>query len=384
GTIAKVETFPNATGRKHAAGWGAQFYANRPEVHQYLQELAKVYRPGFVTVGEVAFGAPDAALRFADQEHSELREVFIFGHVNIDWSESKFNPKPFDLMRFKQVITGQQKMAHQKAWLGNYLENHDQLRAVSRFGDAVKHREASGKVLATMLMTLEGTPFIYQGQEIGMTNLDPAQVKSIDEVDDIEARSYYHAHLAGGEDGRTLFAHIVARNRDNVRSVMQWDNSPYAGFSAARPAMPVNANFSSINVAASNKDPRSLLNFYRQLIALRKTHPSWVVGTFENIAADDPHIFAYRRDVQGESSLVLLNFSGEQQRIRVAASAGLTTVRETYSSNGTPGAADSGGAVVLGPWEARVYVGSRAVLQACAAPGALTPPAHLGWASMGK
>ena len=315
GFVGKNQRFPDASADDRARnGRGMHFFLNQPQVHSYLRELTAYAHSGapMRTVGEVSFSPVEEALLYAGKGRHELSEVFLFDHMYVDMGRDKWDPRPFRLPVFKGIITHQQQSLHQRAWLANYLENHDQLRAVSRFGDDGHYRVESAKMLGTLLFTLEGTPYIYQGQEIGMTN---GSVTHIEEVDDIEARNYYTAAVQAGEPADKVMRAVAARTRDNVRTVMQWDDSAYAGFSAHAPWIRANSNYPSVNVKNARQDPGSVLAYYKQLIKMRKETPVWVTGTFEDLMPEDPHLFVYSRSLGDKKVLITLNFSGESRSL---------------------------------------------------------------------
>ncbi len=356
-TLSKNPTFPDGANTADGTGRGKMFFANLPEVHRYLHELAHVIKPDIRTIGEAAFVGREAPVAYAGLKRGELNEVFLFGQMAVDCNGTKWRRKPFSVQAFKQVIDTQQATIHGRAWLGNFVENHDNMRIVSRYGDAEHHRVASAKVFATLLMTLEGTPYIYQGQEIGMTDLPAGTFQKVEDIDDIEARNYYTTHVKAGENADVVFHQVATRNRDHVRSAMQWDATTFAGFSTHTPKVRLNGNHTSINVQASQQDPQSVMHFYQRMIQKRRAYDSWVHGAYVDLLPEDPAIFAYTRTTAAEKSTVLLNMSSSDQDVTLPASALVAHPSDTidnYPGDVAPLAAK----VHLRPWESRVVVGA--------------------------
>jgi oligo-1,6-glucosidase len=215
----------------------------------------------------------------------------------------------WDLLELKQVMTRWQKGLEGQGWNSLYLNNHDQPRAVSRFADDGRYRAESAKMLATFLHFQQGTPYVYQGEEIGMTNV---AFESIDDYRDIATRHLYREAVeAHGVDPQLALAVVHARSRDNARTPMQWDEGPEAGFTTGKSWIKVNPNHASINVAQALADPNSVMNYYRQLIRLRRENPIMVYGTYDLILDDHPQIYAFTRTLDDDRLLVILNFSGD-------------------------------------------------------------------------
>ena len=351
--LGKHPDFPDAPTTDHALmGRGMQYYVNQPQVHDYLKDLKRVLPATHRTVGEVSFSGIATALEYAGFERHELTEVFLFDHVYVDMEkDNKWHALPVNLRELKRIISTQQTSIHNRAWLGNYLENHDQLRAVSRFGDDTHYRVESAKMLAVLLLTLEGTPYIYQGQEIGMTN---THFDRIEDIDDIEARNYYEAAIHMGATPDVVGAQVRARNRDHVRTVMQWDDGPFAGFSSKKPWIQVNPNYRTINVAADASSVNSTLAFYRSLITMRKQNSVFVRGAFRDLLPEDAHVFAYQRELRGQKIVVLLNFSGADQPLDIDLG-GLLGPGVNLAISNYNVATPITPHLALRPYEARVY-----------------------------
>lgn len=342
--IAKDPTFPDDP-EGGEVGAGARFYIDRPQTHVYVRELVQELRDcGLITVGEVPGVSAAGAVQYTQPDRAELDQVFLFDHVSVDHPNGRFNGGTFHLADLKRVLQEQQNTLHARGWLANYLENHDQVRVVSRFGDDTNHRVASAKMLATLLFTLEGTPYIYQGQEIGMTN---KRFDSLDQLRDVESLNYYARATAAGMDVNTVMQNISAHARDNVRTPMQWNGGMNAGFSAGKPWMDVNDNYTSINVYQSLIDQNSPWYTYRDLIALRRGNDVLLYGDFQLLWPDAPRILAFTRTLDEQKLTVLLNFSGRSQKLPDRLPQGMRLLYGTATNAPRPDAP-------LAPFEARI------------------------------
>lgn len=284
-----------------------QIMANGRHLHLYLQQMNRAtFGPrGSVTVGETWSATPEDALLYSAEERQELTMVFQFEHIKLFWDEQygKWCNQPFDLLRFKAVIDKWQTALADHGWNSLFWSNHDLPRAVSKFGDDGEYRVVSAKMLATALHCLKGTPYIYQGEEIGMTNVSFAD---IGDYRDIESLNLYQERIAEGMSHEAMMHGIHANGRDNARTPMQWDSSPHAGFTTGQPWIEANPNFRTVNVAAALDDPDSVFYHYQKLVALRKQLPLLVHGDFRQIVVDHPQVFAWLRTL-GEQTLVVIN-----------------------------------------------------------------------------
>ena len=285
--------------------------ADGPRLHEYIRELRRnAFREDtLVTVGEAWSANADSARLYANPDGSELSMVFQFEHMCLDNGKDKWDPKPLPLIALKRCYDRWQTGLAGAGWNSLFLENHDLPRVVSRWGDDGKYRVESAKMLAVMCHGMQGTPYIYQGEEIGMTNIR----LPIEEYDDLEILNAYREQVAQGRDPEDMLAAVYARGRDNARTPMQWSDGLYAGFSDAKPWLPVNPNRAEINVQAALADPDSLFYFYQKLIALRKQYPVFREGTFTLLCPEDPYVFAYTRDTGDEHLLVVCNFTAEER-----------------------------------------------------------------------
>jgi oligo-1,6-glucosidase len=278
--------------------------------------------------------------------------VFQFEHVGIDHGATKWDLLPLDLVALKQSLHRWQVALAARGWNSLYWDNHDQPRVVSRFGDdAPAVWAASAKALGTILHGMRGTPYVYQGEELGMTSFPWA---SADQFQDVESVNHWRDVLAGGEDRQEAFRALAAVSRDNARTPMQWDDSGTAGFTTGSPWLPVNPNRSWLNAAAQRNDPRSVFAHHAALIRLRHEQPILAEGDFAGLLENDPEIWAYTRSTAAQRLLVLANCGGSDRELELGD--GWTGARLLLGSlPGTP-AALTGGAVTLAPWDARMYL----------------------------
>ena len=285
---------------------------NGPRLHEYFRELSResFIKEGLVTVGE-AWGADvERARLYSAPGGSELSMVFQFEHLFHDQlpTGEKWDCTTLDLPGLKECYRRWQQELHGVGWNSLFMNNHDLPRIVSRWGNDREYRVESAKMLATMLHGMEGTPYIYQGEELGMTNIR----LPMDQYVDLEIHNAYRERLEKGFTHDQVMESIWARGRDNARTPMQWDSSPNAGFTSGTPWLPVNPNYTQVNAAAALADPQSVFHHYRALIALRKTLPVFREGTFTLLCPEDESIFAYTRDTEQEHLLVACNFTDRE------------------------------------------------------------------------
>lgn len=313
--ISKVDGLPNAPGGK-PYDWGGDFFMNGPRVHEYLQEMNQevLSKYNIITVGECPGASTADAIKYANNEGTELNMIFTFEHMDLDSGPGgKWNVKPWKLSDLKEVMSKWQNDLEGKGWNSLYLNNHDQPRMVSRFGNDKEYRVESAKMLGTFLHMMKGTPYIYQGEELGMTNVCFEQ---IEDYNDIEIHNMYREKVVeGGEDHNQIMEAIYIKGRDNARTPMQWDNSEYAGFTIGKPWLKVNPNYKEINAAQSVADQDSIFHYYQKLIKLRKEYEVIVYGRYDLILEADENIYAYTRTLGNEKLVVLCNFSGEDAPI---------------------------------------------------------------------
>jgi oligo-1,6-glucosidase len=292
--------------------------AEGPHLHDYIREMNRETfgSRDMLTVGEAWSATPASALLYSGRDRHELSMVFQFEHVTQGWDEvhGKWRPKPLDLVGLKRVLGKWQLALADDGWNALFWGNHDLPRAVSRYGDTAGYHRESAKLLATVLHLLKGTPFVYQGEEIGMTN---APFTDIAQYRDIETLNMHRLHLEAGLSPEVFISGANANSRDNARTPMQWSAAEHAGFSTGRPWIEVNTNYPSINVERSLGDDRSILSHYRKLVALRKLHPVIVHGRYRAYLEDDPRFFVYTRTLGDQRLLVVANFSPEPATLYV-------------------------------------------------------------------
>lgn len=280
-----------------------------PNVHQYLREMNQevLSKYDIMTVGETAGVTIEQAQQYAGEDAHELNMVFQFEHVEGDGKYGKWTDEKIPLVTLKKILSRWQTELYGKAWNSLFWDNHDQPRAVSRFGDdRPMYREVSAKMLATCLHMLQGTPYIYQGEELGMTNY-PFQ--SPDDFRDIESVNAYREWCSEGRLSHEAFwPCITFKSRDNARTPMQWDDSTQAGFTTGTPWLAVNPNYTEINAKAETADVNSVFHYYKKLITLRKENPVVVYGRYEALMEDSEDLFVYTRELDDEKLLVVCNF----------------------------------------------------------------------------
>ena len=286
--------------------------ANGPRVHEFLQEMREkaLNNADTMTVGECAGVTLEEAKKYARSDGKELNMVFQFEHMEADFDEKtgKWTTKKLDLRVLKEILTRWQKGLQDIAWNSLYWENHDQPRSVSRFGnDSDQYREISAKMLATCVHMMQGTPYVYQGEELGMTN---CPFNKLENLRDLESINAYHELTEQGKiSEEDMIAAINYKGRDNARTPMQWDDSAYAGFSTAEPWIMVNPNYTKINAKDQVSREDSVFKYYQKLIRLRHNSDLIVYGTYDLILADDKDIYAYTRTLGDEKLIVYCNFS---------------------------------------------------------------------------
>lgn len=292
---------------------------NGPKLHEFLKEMHQETFGNYdvMTVGESWAVTPETAPLFADQGRHELNMMFQFEHLMIDElpNTSKWELKSLDLIELKQVFNKWQTRLPDTTWNSLFWDNHDTPRIVSRYGNDQEYRVESAKMLAILLHLMKGTPYIYQGEEIGMTNLS---INHLSEVQDIESYRLYHEKLAQGWSEERIMAAINAKGRDNARTPMQWNDTANGGFTDAPPWMKVNINTKEINVDQALNDEESVFYTYQKLIQLRKHYPIIINGAFKMLLLDHPEIFAYERQNSDTTWLIVANFSDQETKLSLS------------------------------------------------------------------
>jgi oligo-1,6-glucosidase len=332
-----------------ALGDGSASYLCGPRIHDYLQEMHREVFAGrdgtLLTVGEMPGVTVEEAQLFTDPRRAEVDMVFQFEHVGLDHGVSKWDLRPLHIRDLKASFGRWQAGLAEAGWNSLYWDNHDQPRAVSRFGDdSPEFRRASATCLATLLHLHRGTPYVYQGEELGMANYPFA---GIEDFRDVESVNQYEVAVAGGEDPSVVLTGLRAMSRDNARTPVQWDASPSAGFTTGTPWLPVNPDHVSWNVAAQRDDPGSVLAHYRRLIALRHDDDVVALGDFRMLLPRHEHVYAFTRSLDGATLLVVCNLGRETYDLR-------DLLPEAVGAALVLGNLPDGDPAVLRPWEARV------------------------------
>ena len=290
---------------------GMKYFSNQPQVLDYLREFKRDVLDYYdcFTVGESALTDAEMALRYVEEPENVLDEVITFSHMEADCFMTDAIQRPFDLVKMKKAFTDWQTKLYGRGWNSLYLENHDHPRIISRYGSE-RYRVESGKMLAAMYMLMCGTPFIYQGQEIGMTNHPLPELSMYKDVSSFNTARMLSKLLPK----KKVLEQVQKSSRDNARTPMQWSDDENAGFTSGTPWFGVNPNYTEINVRSQEDDPASLLNFYRSLIEFRKGHPLAVYGRYNELMPKDKSFYVYERCYQGQRLLVICAFTKEQLR----------------------------------------------------------------------
>ncbi|MDX6915526.1 alpha,alpha-phosphotrehalase [Pectobacterium carotovorum] len=307
--VSKQQDFPS-----DAQGDGRRFYTDGPLIHDYLQEFSRdVFQPrGLMTVGEMSSTSLEHCRRYAALDGSELSMTFNFHHLKVDYPNGeKWTLAEPDFIQLKQIFTHWQQGMHNHAWNALFWCNHDQPRIVSRFGDEGEFRVQSAKMLAMVLHGMQGTPYIYQGEELGMTNPGYTQ---IEQYRDIESLNQFAEQRDRGQPDAQILAILASKSRDNGRTPMQWDTSNHAGFTTGTPWIAPCQNFTHINAGQALADKASVFYTYQQLIAMRKALPLLTYGDYQDLLPDHPSIWCYQRTWEGQRLLVLANLSKQTLR----------------------------------------------------------------------
>lgn len=353
--ISKVEGLPDApseAGKKYVSGH--EYFMNGPRIHEFLQEMHEKTTANYdvMTVGEMPGVTPEEARAYTAEERREVNMVFQFEHVDLDSGpDGKWDLRPLKLADLKENLSGWQKGLENIGWNSLYFNNHDQPKMVSRFGNDGKYRVESAKMLATLLHMMKGTPYIYQGEEMGMTNI---RFENIEQYKDIETLNMYKEKREQGIPHEKIMESIYVKGRDNARTPVQWDDSEHAGFTTGTPWIEVNPNYKEINAKAVVEDKNSIFYYYKNLIRLRKQHEIIVYGGYDIILEENTDIFSYVRTLGDEKLVVVCNFYDQEptftlpEDIRFKKSELIISNYET-----TEGSVKQ---FTLKPYEARVYL----------------------------
>ena len=292
---------------------------NGPRLHEFLQEMSReTFQKGdLITVGEAWGATPKIAKLYSNPDGTEFSMVFQFEHMVMDQQEGKekWDLAPLPFVKLKKCLAKWQEELYGRGWNSLFWDNHDLPRIVSRWGDDGKYRKESAKMLALVLHGMQGTPYVYQGEELGMTNV---RFPDISSYEDIETLNMYRERLDAGYKEDEIMKSIYAKSRDNARTPMQWSGEKNAGFTTGKPWIRVNPNYTDINAESEKKDPDSVYHFYRKLIRMRKEYPVFVDGKFELLLPEDEQVFAYLRTDSDTQMLVCANFTGEPAECQIS------------------------------------------------------------------
>lgn len=354
--IAKREGLPN--GFPLPIGTGLEHYTSRPEVKQYLAEFKEVLDEyGAFTVGEAPMMTPKLAKEYITGEDGGLLNLmFHFQHMEADCIMTDWIGTPFRLKKLKKTMSTWQREMYGVGWNALYIENHDHPRIVNRYG-SLAYREASAKMLAAMYILQSGTPFVYQGQEIGMTNIT---LDRLDQFKDVVTFNNAKLFKKFGFSDSWFLKLANKRSRENARTPMQWSNSPNAGFSKtaqgeapAEPWFSINPNYTEINVEDADRDPDSVLNFYRALLQFRKENPMVIYGSYQEHYKSSRSLYVYSREHEGKRLLVVCAFSDKPVQFNAPAGFDLTQAKQVFGNYAQPAAQSN--SFITKPWECRVY-----------------------------
>ncbi len=347
--ISKKEGLPN--GFPIPSACGIENYMDGPHIHEYLQEYREVTdNYDCFTVGEAPMMTPEKALKYIDESHKELDLMFHFQHMEADCFIMDFFQTKFNLKKMKRAFSSWQEKVNGKAWNTLYIENHDHPRIISRYGSE-KYRTESGKMLANMYMLQQGTPFIYQGQELGMVN---TRLESLDEYVDCFVKNNYAVGMKMHLGEKRCFENAVKSTRDNSRTPVQWDSTENAGFSTGAPWFPVNKNYKEINARAEAENPNSVLNHYKALIKFKKENEVAIYGDYKEHYKNSDKLFVFERNYNGKRLLVINSFTEENVAFEAPKGFNLEEGKAILCNYENPTVQNNG--FKTRPYETRVYV----------------------------
>lgn len=347
--ISKKEGLPN--GFPIPSACGIENYMDGPHIHEYLQEYREVTdNYDCFTVGEAPMMTPEKALKYIDESHKELDLMFHFQHMEADCFIMDFFQTKFNLKKMKRAFSSWQEKINGKAWNTLYIENHDHPRIISRYGSE-KYRTESGKMLANMYMLQQGTPFIYQGQELGMVN---TRLESLDEYVDCFVKNNYAVGMKMHLGEKRCFENAVKSTRDNSRTPVQWDSTENAGFSTGTPWFPVNKNYKEINARAEAENPNSILNHYKALIKFKKENEVAIYGDYKEHYKNSDKLFVFERNYNGKRLLVINSFTEENVAFEAPKGFNLEEGKAILCNYENPTVQNNG--FKTRPYETRAYV----------------------------
>jgi alpha-glucosidase len=344
--VAGLPDLPNPKGLRYVDS--KPFHMNVEGVTEYLSELCKetFWKYDIMTVGEANGVNYDNAEEWVSEEKKRLNMIIQFGHLKL-WDS--LGEDKFDLAELKQIFSAWQKNLQGTGWNALFVENHDITRVVSKWGDPEKFWRESATSIAAMYFLMQGTPFIYQGQEIGMTN---TMFTGPEDFNDVYAKNQFALRRAEGATDTEIIAKLAETSRDNARTPMQWNKEANAGFGTGKPWLKVNPNFKNINVESQDSDPNSILNFYRKLSRVRREYEVLIYGDYNLVIADHPTVYAYKRELNGQKALILCNLKGRSAEVHLGAE---SFAGKLVLNNYPVSSATLPTAMVLQPYECRVY-----------------------------
>ncbi|WP_026889497.1 glycoside hydrolase family 13 protein [Clostridium beijerinckii] len=329
--------------------------ANGPKLHEYIREMNKKTFGGkdLLTVGETWGCTTEIAKKYSNPDDSELSMIFQFEHILLDQQpgKEKWDLKPLELLDLKRALSRWQVELEGTGWNSLFWNNHDVPRIVSRWGNDKEYRVESAKMLATLLHGMKGTPYIYQGEELGMTNV---RFEELEDYKDIETLNMYNERKKQGYTHGEIMLSIYTKGRDNARTPMQWDDSENAGFTNGEPWIKVNPNYKEINAKSQLKDKNSIFNYYKELIKIRKSNSVVMHGKYELILEENKEVFAYIRTLENEMLLVICNFTGNETKFVLERKIEFKS-KELLISNYSVNENDSIDSIELKPYESRIY-----------------------------
>ena len=350
--ISKQQDFPNDD-----IGDGRRFYTDGPRVHEYLKEISEAVfqKYGSVTVGEMSSTTLEHCQKYSNIDNSELSMVFNFHHLKVDYTNGeKWTNAPFDFLQLKSIFNHWQTGLNGKGWGALFWCNHDQPRVVSRLGNDKQYRIESAKMLAASVHMMQGTPYIYQGEEIGMTN--PGYT-DISQYRDVESTNMYDIMVnRDGVAHEDMMAILAQKSRDNSRTPMQWNREAYAGFSQSQPWLDVANNYTEINAEQALEDKDSVFYFYKSLIELRKEVPVITHGSYQDLLPEHPSVFAYSRESEGQILLCINNYYGEACQVELPNELDLDEAQlllGNYPEDPSPVSVNT---MILRPYETRILL----------------------------
>ncbi|WP_404330307.1 alpha-glucosidase [Mesobacillus maritimus] len=339
--LAKVKGFPDVENPQNI-----NYLGNNPGIHEYLREMNRevLQHYDIMTVGEIPFVTPEDGVLYVGEDRNELHTLFHF--------EVADDMPTWDMTRFKEIQTRWYEGLKGRGTNSQFLNNHDHTRQVTRYGNDGKYRVESAKLLATMIHTLPGIPYVYQGEEIGMTGV---RFPSIEDYNDIAMKNKYKEEVEKGRDPEEVFEDLLVLSRDNSRTPIQWNTGEQAGFTTGTPWIKVNPNYQEINVEAALAGPDSVFYYYQKLIRLRKENPVMIYGNYQDVSAGDEHVYAYTRTDQGVTWLVLLNHSDNESLFMIPEEVSTENAQLVLANYQDSSQQESLQKLTLRPHEARIY-----------------------------